>query len=83
MSTSSAHTVHWKIILNLIRKAMKYYINFRYGNEPIETLEDAEDYKTARYYLQEERLAYGNCPEARVWISTRATKDWYAKQKKV
>lgn len=60
---------------------MKYYINFRYGNEPIETLEDAEDRKTALQYLKEERLACRSCPEARVWISTRATKDWYAKLK--
>ena len=60
----------------------KYYINYQYDKEPIETLEDAPDRKTALFYLQEERLAYRNCPEARVWISKRATKDWYESQRR-
>lgn len=54
----------------------KWYINFQYENQPIETLEDASSYAEAKGYLQEERLVYRNSP-ARVWISKRATKDWY------
>jgi len=50
----------------------KLYINCECG-QGIETIDTAENRKEARFLRDEYRTAgYG-----RVWISTRATKDWY------
>ena len=49
-----------------------YYINYRYENGPIETIEAEESYKEAKRLLNEYRGIAGN-----YWISRRATKDYY------
>ena len=56
----------------------KWYINYQYERQPIETLDEHESYQEAKAMLAEHRMAYRNSP-ARVWISKRATKDWYQK----
>ncbi len=51
---------------------MKYYINFKYENYDIETIEETNSYKDAKYLLQEYQMNGGN-----YWISKRATKEYY------
>ena len=56
----------------------KFYINFQYEREPIETLDEHENHREALQQLREYRMAYRNAP-CRIWISKRATKEWYGK----
>lgn len=55
----------------------KWYINYRYENEPVETLEACDSYKEAKYLYKETCAAYRSCGCCRIWISKRATKDYY------
>lgn len=54
---------------------MKYYLNYSYDGKEIETIEETDNYKDALYLLKEYRMG---CMK-NVWISKRATKDWYNK----
>lgn len=56
----------------------KWYINYQYEKQPIETLDEYDNYREAKLMLREHQLAYKGTP-SRVWISKRATKDWYQK----
>jgi len=48
------------------------YINGKYKNCPIETIDSAENFKKAKYLLNEYRLAFG--PDYRLWISQKSCK---------
>lgn len=56
---------------------MKYYINYSYDGREIETIDFADNYKTAKYLLNEYQIS-GGCS---YWISKRATKDYYLNNK--
>ena len=52
-----------------------FYINFKYANMPIETIEECETRKEAKYLLGE--YTHGQWDTlSKYWISTRSTKEW-------
>lgn len=51
---------------------MKKYINFKYNNQPTETIDEAKDFKEAKYLLNEYQMS----GQGRYWISNRPTKCW-------
>ena len=57
---------------------MKYYINFRYQNFDVETIEETNTLKDARYLLKN----YTMIGNGNYWISKKATKEYYQQLKK-
>ncbi len=54
------------------QRKMKRYINFKYDNEPTETIDEAKDLTEANYLLNEYQMS----GEGRYWISNKPTKCW-------
>tara|TARA_R100001510_G_scaffold37773_1_gene34105 strand:+ start:1569 stop:1733 length:165 start_codon:yes stop_codon:yes gene_type:complete len=52
---------------------MKYYINFRYHNLDIETIDETNSFKEAIFLLKNYRMS----GDGSYWISKRATKEYY------
>lgn len=53
---------------------MATYINGRFENDSIETIDEFETYKEARDMLAEYRLSYGSGWD--LWLSQRSTNEW-------
>ena len=53
-----------------------YYINGKYQGQ-IETVDETESFKDAKYLVAEYRMAFGS--EWQLWISSRSTKEWREK----
>lgn len=59
----------------------KWYVNYRnQGSREIETIDEFDNYREAKIMLREYREANKGMTVS-VWLSKRATKDWYASKK--
>jgi len=54
------------------QRQMKRYINFKYDNQPTETIDEAKDLTEAKYLLNEYQMS----GEGRYWISNKPIKCW-------
>jgi len=56
-----------------------FYINFKYTNMPIETIEECKTRNEANYLVGEYTYGGGQ-PNCKYWISKRSTKEWKEEQ---